>query len=145
MINPKRKTYKNFRTKSQDEKQVLLSQDNLEKTTKKLILNTSIFLLGRDNLKQVYWSISTCRYAFDLNILHIGVKTADGKAGTVLRNMRSNSAVLAEYLKAQKILPKTPKIIFFIDKNNEKEYVDKINSLIESVQFDLKLNLDNHS
>ena len=129
------------RSSAQDLQTLAIPKTN-DKLSRKLVLNTSIFLLGKDSLKQIYWSVTSCKYTVDKNHLNVGIKTIDGKTGTVLKNMRAFSTDLAEFLKAQRVLPRVAKVTFFIDKDREKDYLEKLNDLIDSVELGLNVNID---
>ncbi|GAB4144489.1 MAG: hypothetical protein OHK0017_03050 [Patescibacteria group bacterium] len=113
-----------------------------ERFQRKLVLSVSVFLLGKDNMKTDYWTISSVKFNAESGALSVGIKTLEGKAGTVLKNMRSNAAELAEYLRNQKLVNRIPKILFKVQKDDEKTYLESLNELIDSVEMDLKINID---
>jgi hypothetical protein len=111
-----------------------------DKVNRRMILSINVFLLRQDKMKKTYWTIASCGYKMRENELMIGVTTVDGKMGTTLKNMRSHALELSHFIKDQGLTPKVPRIVFYVYKQDEEDYLDKLNTLIDSVELDLKLN-----
>ena len=111
-----------------------------DKANRRMILNISVFLLRQDKMKKTYWTIASCSYKMRENELMIGITTVDGKMGTTLKNMRSHALELSHFIKDQGLTPKVPRIVFYVYKHDEENYLEKLNTLIDSVELDLKLN-----
>jgi len=113
-----------------------------DKLNRKLIMSINLFLLGRDKMRDTYWTIACCDYKIRDNQLIIGVSSVDNKLGTTLKNMRSHAGELARYMKDQGLTQKLTKITFEMYKPEEISYLEKLNNLIDSVE--LNLNLSNN-
>ena len=114
-----------------------------DKMNRRLILNINVFLLRQDKMKKTYWTIAACAYKMRENELTIGVTTVDGKMGTTLKNMRSHALELSHFMKDQGLTPKVPRIIFYVHKHDEESYLEKLNTLIDSVELNMNLNVEN--
>jgi len=110
-----------------------------DKVNRRLMLSISVFLLGKEKMRDTYWTIASCSYKVRENQLMIGVTTVDNKMGTTLKNMRSNASELAHYIKDQGLTPKVPRIQFYVYKQEEKSYLEKLNELIDTVELDLNV------
>lgn len=110
-----------------------------DKVNRRLMLSISVFLLGKEKMRDTYWTIASCGYKVRENQLMIGVSTVDNKMGTTLKNMRSNASELAHYIKDQSLTPKVPRIQFYVYKQEEKSYLEKLNELIDTVELDLNV------
>ena len=111
-----------------------------DKANRRLMLSISVFLLGKEKMRDTYWTIASCAYKVRENQLSIGVTTVDNKMGTTLKNMRSHASELAHYIKDQGLTPKVPRVQFYVYKQEEKSYLEKLNELIDTVELNLNAN-----
>jgi hypothetical protein len=103
------------------------------------ILSVSMFLLGREEMRNLVWTVESVKYDKINQIVNIGINTTSGKLGTTLTQLRKTCKELAAYLKEYSLTFKTAQIKFFVDKNEEKlqnmnEYLDNFAGDTEMVE-----------
>jgi hypothetical protein len=108
-----------------------------DRADRRMILSISVYLLGKEKMKDTYWTIASCSYKVRENQLLIGITTVDNKLGTTLKNMRSHALDLAHFIKDQGLTPKVPRIQFFVYKQEEQSYLEKLKELIDTVEQNL--------
>ncbi len=109
----------------------IYKKKNRRKETRGFLANISMFLLNREELKGLLWSVKTIEYKRPDNLLRIGINSTE-KLGTTLSKMRSMKKDLSDYLYYQGLTAnKRVRIEFFVDR--EDEIIAKIYELIEGV------------
>jgi hypothetical protein len=74
------------------------SYDTQGKKTRELTLTVSVFLLGREEVKGLFWNILNTHYEHQNNVINIGISTIEGKLGTTLQKLRKTAKYLSQYL-----------------------------------------------
>lgn len=109
-----------------------------KKIDRKLLLTVSIFLLGREEMKQQFWTIKSVRYDKTNQQIAVGISTITGKLGTTLAKLRKTSRDLSDYLYQEGLTFRQAKIKFFVDKEDEE--LQRVYNLLEKVEIDPILN-----
>lgn len=105
---------------------------NNRKKNRQLILTVSMFLLGNEKLKNLFWNVKTVKYKKAENEIKIGINTIK-KLGTTLSKLRAISKDLSNYLFDNGITyRRQTKIIFYVDKADEQ--INQVLSIIENVE-----------
>lgn len=104
---------------------------SFRKNDRELILNISMFLLGKEELRKQFWNVTSVNYDRSEHKVSIGINTTEGKLGTTLSKLRKVSKDLSNHLHEVGQTFKRAKIVFFVDK--EQEEIERIYSLIEKV------------
>jgi hypothetical protein len=105
------------------------------KKDRELMITINVFLLGREEVKNLFWNIYTVDYNPKESIVKIGINTINGKLGTTLEKLRKTSKDLSQYLRDSGLTYKKSNIIFFVDKSAAE--TRKLEELIESVEAKL--------
>jgi hypothetical protein len=105
-----------------------------KKADRELLLTVSMFLLGREELRKLFWTVKSVKYDKTSQKVSIGVSTITGKLGTTLGKLRKTSRDLSDYLYETGLTFKKAQIGFFVDKEDEK--LQKVYNLLEEVEHD---------
>lgn len=84
------------------------------------ILSVSMFLLGREEMRNLVWTVQSVKYDKIDQIVNVGINTTTGKLGTTLSQLRKTCKDLAGYLYEHGLTFKMARINFFVDKKEEK-------------------------
>lgn len=104
---------------------------NKRKENREMILTVSMFLLGNEKMKNLFWNVVSLDYNKSESKIKIGINTTK-KLGTTLEKLRSVAKELSNYLFEQGLtFKRQTKITFFVDK--EDDMIARIYSLIEGV------------
>jgi molybdopterin-biosynthesis enzyme MoeA-like protein len=98
---------------------------------RQLIVSISLFLLGREEMRNLFWNIASATYNGKTQQVEIGISTIDGKLGTTLEKLRKTCKPLSVYLYESKITFRKPHIHFFVQKEDTTE--QRVTSIIESL------------
>lgn len=111
-----------------------LKKKNQRKENRELVVNISMFLLGNEKMKNLFWNIKTVEYAKFENKIKIGINTTK-KLGTTLEKLRSVAKDLSNYLYEQGLtFQRQTQVVFFVDK--EDEFVARIYNILDKVGVD---------
>jgi len=110
---------------------ILPKKSSFRKMDRELILNISMFLLGKEELRKQFWNVISVNYDRREQIVSIGINTTAGKLGTTLTKLRKVAKDLSNHLHEVGQTFKKAKVVFFVDK--EQEEIERIYSLIEKV------------
>lgn len=103
------------------------------KKNRELVLTVSVFLLGREELRTLFWNIMHADYNGSTNALNVGISTIEGKYGTTLQKLRKTSKHLSEYLYESGLTFRKSHVNFYIDKEeDELARIGNILNLIET-------------
>jgi hypothetical protein len=94
------------------------------------ILSVSMFLLGREEMRNLVWTVESVKYDKIDQIVNIGINTTTGKLGTTLARLRKTCKDLAGYLREHNLTFKVARINFFVDKKEEK--LHSMNQLLDN-------------
>ncbi len=103
-----------------------------KKADRELLLTVSMFLLGREELRKLFWTVKTVDYDRTEQKLSVGISTVTGKLGTTLAKLRKTSRDLSDYLYEQGLTFRQAKIRFYVDKEDEK--LQRVYDLLEEVE-----------
>lgn len=107
----------------------------MKKTTNKqnreLLLTVSVFLLGREELRNLFWNVNKVEYNKTKQKVRIGINTMKGKLGTTLAKLRKTAKYLSDYLYEHGLTFRKAKIEFYVDKQGEE--VAKLYTLLEQI------------
>ena len=103
---------------------------------RELTLTVSVFLLGREELKNLFWNIMNVQYTTQNNTLSVGVSTVEGKLGTTLTKLRKTARDLAVYMYESGLTFRKSHVHFYIHTENGE--LAKIEHLLESLDAQLK-------
>ena len=107
---------------------------NKRRENREIVLNISMFLMGNEKLKNLFWNVKTVDYLKSENTIKIGINTTK-KLGTTLEKLRSVAKDLSNYLFDQgQTFRRQTRIVFYVDK--EDEIVARIYNLIDQVEKD---------
>ncbi|MEI6728423.1 MAG: hypothetical protein WCK98_02155 [bacterium] len=107
---------------------------NKRRENREIVLNISMFLMGNERLKNLFWNVKTVDYIKSENTIKIGINTTK-KLGTTLEKLRSVAKDLSNYLFDQgQTFRRQTRIVFYVDK--EDEIVARIYNLIDQVEKD---------
>lgn len=107
---------------------------NKRRENREIVLNISMFLMGNEKLKNLFWNVKTVDYIKSENTIKIGINTTK-KLGTTLEKLRSVAKDLSNYLFDQgQTFRRQTRIVFYVDK--EDEIVARIYNLIDQVEKD---------
>jgi hypothetical protein len=105
---------------------------NKRRENREIVLNISMFLMGNEKLKNLFWNVKTVEYLKSENTIKIGINTTK-KLGTTLEKLRSVAKDLSNYLFDQgQTFRRQTRIVFYVDK--EDEMVARIYNLIDQVE-----------
>lgn len=107
--------------------------ERLTKQERELITTISMFLLGREELKKLFWNVKSVRYNPKTQTLNIGISTIKGKLGTTLEKLRKTCKDLSDFLYDQGLTFRKAKIKFFVDKRDED--LEKMYSLLDQIEI----------
>lgn len=110
------------------------SKKNAKSRTKEreLIMTVSLFLVGREELRKLFWNIKNVKYIAKEQVVEIGVSTISGKLGTTLEKLRKTCKPLSEYLYENGLTFRKSRIHFYVDKREEE--VAHLTNLINSLE-----------
>jgi RNA processing factor Prp31 len=114
--------------------QTLNTSRKQKKNDREFLLTVSMFLLGREELRQLFWTVKSVKYDKTDQKVSVGITTVTGKLGTTLAKLRKTSRDLSDYLYEQGLTYRQAKIQFFVDK--EDETLQRVYSLLEQVERD---------
>jgi len=104
---------------------------NQRKENRELVVNISMFLLGNEKMRNLFWNIKTVDYVKFENKIKIGINTTK-KLGTTLEKLRSVAKDLSNYLFDQGLtFQRQTKVVFYVDK--EDEFVARIYNILDKV------------
>lgn len=107
---------------------------NQRKENRELVVNISMFLLGNEKMKNLFWNIKTVEYVKFENKIKIGINTTK-KLGTTLEKLRGVAKDLSNYLFEQGLtFQRQTHVVFFVDK--EDEFVARIYNILDKVAGD---------
>jgi|GEM_PF-908906 len=107
---------------------------NQRRENRELVVNISMFLLGNEKMKNLFWNIKTVEYQKFENKIKIGINTTK-KLGTTLEKLRSVAKDLSNYLFEQGLtFQRQTQVVFFVDK--EDEFVARIYNILDKVAVD---------
>jgi len=107
---------------------------NKRRENREIVLNISMFLMGNEKIKNLFWNVKTVDYLKSENTIKIGINTTK-KLGTTLEKLRSVAKDLSNYLFDQgQTFRRQTRIVFYVDK--EDEIVARIYNLIDQVEKD---------
>lgn len=105
-----------------------------KKEYRDMLLTISMFLLGREELRRLFWTVKNVKYdKFDQKV-SVGITTVTGKLGTTLARLRKTSKDLSDYLYEQGLTFRKAQIQFYVDKEDEK--LQRVYNLLEQVEHD---------
>jgi RNA processing factor Prp31 len=105
---------------------------NHRKENRELVVNISMFLMGNEKMKNLFWNVKNVDYIKSEGTIKIGINTTK-KLGTTLEKLRSVAKDLSNYLYEQGLtIRRRTKIEYYVDK--EDEMVARIYNLIDSVE-----------
>lgn len=99
---------------------------------KQLVSVISIFLLGREELRNVFWNIVSVDLDNRTQKLKVGVTGLDGNLGTMLEKLRKTSKELAAYLYDTDVTFRKVQIVFYVDNSSQEEL--KLNNKLEEIE-----------
>jgi cell division protein FtsB len=105
-----------------------------KKSERELLLTVSMFLLGREELRKLFWTVRSVNYDKSAQKVAVGITTVTGKLGTTLTRLRKTSKELSDFLYEQGLTFRKAKIQFFVDKEDEK--LQRVYNLLEQVEHD---------
>jgi hypothetical protein len=115
------------------------TREKVKKADRELVLAISMFLLGREEMRKLFWTVKSVQYDRSKQQVNIGISTITGRLGTTLSHLRKTCRDLSDYLHDQGLTFRTVKINFFIDKQDEElERVNTLLSTIERIERDLE-------
>ncbi len=98
---------------------------------RQLIVSISLFLLGREELRNLFWNIRSAKYSGKTQRVEIGISTIDGKLGTTLEKLRKTCKPLSQYLYESGITFRKAHIHFFVYKQDDTE--QRVNTILDSI------------
>lgn len=111
-----------------------VKKKNQRRENRELVVNISMFLLGNEKMKNLFWNIKTVEYAKFENKIKIGINTTK-KLGTTLEKLRSVAKDLSNYLFEQGLtFQRQTQVVFYVDK--EDEFVARIYNILDKVAVD---------
>jgi hypothetical protein len=102
------------------------------KRNRQLVLTVSMYLLGQESLRNLFWNVKKVTYDTQNQVVRVGINTTDGKLGTTLTKLRKVSRGLSDYLYENGLTFRQSKIIFFVDR--EDEQLERLMNLFEKIQ-----------
>jgi len=96
-----------------------------------LVLSISMFLLNSEEMRNLLWTVQSANYNGSDGVVKIGINTTTGKLGTTLSQLRKTCKNLSNYLYEQNLTSRAARIVFFVDKKEEK--INQIHDLIDSL------------
>ena len=106
-------------------------KSNHTKKNREFIVTVSMFLLGQEILRSLFWNVKSVQYQPQLQKVRVGISTTDGKYGTTLAKLRKTARGLSDFLYEQGLTFRQAKIEFFVDKQDEK--ILRMNSMLEEI------------
>lgn len=100
-----------------------------------LILSISMFLLNSEEMRNLLWTVKSANYNGSEGTVRIGIDTTTGKLGTTLTRLRKTCKDLSNYLFEQNLTSRPARIVFFVDKKEEK--INKIHTLIDKLDAEI--------
>lgn len=107
-----------------------------DRKQRELLLTISVFLLGREELRNQFWNIVSTKYESSTNQLNVGISTVEGKYGTTLQKLRKTAKHLSQYLYDQGLTFRKSHIHFFVHK--EENELARIEHLLDTIEAKLK-------
>jgi len=105
---------------------------NRRKENRELVVNISMFLMGNEKLRNLFWNVKNVDYIKYENTIKIGINTTK-KLGTTLEKLRSVAKDLSNYLFDQGVtFRRQTKVIFYVDK--EDQMMARIYNLINKIE-----------
>lgn len=101
------------------------------KPNRELLLTVSMFLLGREELRKLFWNVKRVDYNKTTQKVRIGVNTTKGKLGTTLSKLKKTAKYLSDYLYDYGLTFRKARIEFYVDR--EEEQISRLYSLLEKI------------
>lgn len=107
-----------------------------DRKQRELLLTISVYLLGREELRNQFWNIVHTKYESATNQLNVGISTVEGKYGTTLQKLRKTAKHLSLYLYEQGLTFRKSHIHFYVHK--EENELARIEHLLDTIEAKLK-------
>ena len=101
------------------------------KKTRELTLTVSVFLLGREEVKGLFWNILNTHYDHQNNVINIGISTIEGKLGTTLQKLRKTAKYLSQYLFDYGLTFRKARVHFYV--HTEDNELARIEHLLDTI------------
>ena len=112
-------------------------KNTVQKKSRELILNVSLFLLNQEQLRKLFWSVKSVHYDTANQGVGIGISTTKGKYGTTLTKLRKCSKDLSDHLYENGLTFRKAKVNFFIDREDFE--LERLYSLLADTERSLKI------
>jgi len=104
---------------------------NHTKKNREFIVTVSMFLLGQETLRTLFWTVKSVQYQSQLQKVRVGISTTDGKYGTTLNKLRKTARGLSDFLYEQGLTFRQAHIEFFIDTTDED--LVRMNAMLDTI------------
>jgi hypothetical protein len=108
-----------------------------QKKTRELLLTVSVFLLGREEVKGLFWNVMNTNYDGASNTLNIGISTIEGKYGTTLQKLRKTAKYLSVYLYDSGLTFRKSHVNFYIHKEDNE--LARIEHLLDTIETQMNI------
>lgn len=111
--------------------------NTFKQKNRQLLSSISLFLLGREELKNFFWNIASVDYDMKNQKIKIGITALDGKLGQTLEKLRKTCKPLSAHLYEIDQTFKKAHIHFFVFKDKKYDEaaagVERVKSIIDQI------------